>query len=124
MADTAKELLERYSKLQDQFEAHRLSIEARRAEIRKPVKDDLLAFEAEIEPELSVMQHEINVCAEQVKQATLLEGKTANGGHYQAVWSKGRVAWVTDKLDGYAVAHPEIKAFRNVGNPSVSIKST
>ena len=60
---------------------------------------------------------------EAIKAATLLAGRTLKGGgRLQCVWGKPSVKWNDDKLSGYAVAHPEILAFRTVGKPSVSIR--
>jgi len=49
-------------------------------------------------------------------------GETVKGEHLMAVYSDGRVTWDTKEMDGYMVAHPEIKQFRNVGKPSVAIR--
>lgn len=57
-----------------------------------------------------------------IRTLTLPYGETIKGETLMAVWSKGRTSWDTKKLDGYAVAHPEIKEMKSEGNPSISIK--
>jgi len=57
-----------------------------------------------------------------VRKAVLNLGMSVRGCHLQAVWNKGRVSWNTKALEGYALAHPEVEALRNVGDPSVSIR--
>lgn len=59
---------------------------------------------------------------EVVKIKTILRGETTKNGNVQAVYSKGRTTWDGAKLSGYAVAHPEIDAFKKVGAPSAAIK--
>ena len=49
-------------------------------------------------------------------------GASFKGNGLHAVYMNGRVSWDTKRLEGYAIAHPEIAAFRNVGEPSVSIR--
>lgn len=48
--------------------------------------------------------------------------ETVRGTFLMAVWSKPRVTWDSKGLLGYMVAHPEIEAFKRVGEPSVSIR--
>ena len=48
---------------------------------------------------------------------------TVHGTHLLAVWYNGRIIWNTSKLDGYAEAHPEIKAFRTEKEPYVVIRA-
>lgn len=59
---------------------------------------------------------------ESIRSQVAVAKETVKNGPVQAVYSKGKVSWEADKLDGYAEAHPEIKAFRKVGKPSVSIR--
>ena len=50
------------------------------------------------------------------------KGKTVKGVDLQAVFSKGRITWDTDGLNGYAVKHGAIVKFRKIGKASVSIR--
>jgi uncharacterized protein YifE (UPF0438 family) len=40
----------------------------------------------------------------------------------RAVYSAGRVTWDSKKMEVYAQAHPEVREFRKVGNPVVSLR--
>ena len=57
-----------------------------------------------------------------IKATTLGIEETIKGDSLYAVFSKPRTSWDTKGLDGYAIAHPEVTAFRKVGKPSVSIR--
>ena len=58
-----------------------------------------------------------------VKSLVVEGGKTEKGERLQAVYTKGRVSWDTKAIDGYAISHPELFAFRKEGEPSVSIRA-
>jgi len=58
-----------------------------------------------------------------IRSSVLAEGSSIKGTRLQAVYVKGRTTWDSRLLQGYAVAHPEIEAFKKVGNPSVSIRA-
>jgi len=57
-----------------------------------------------------------------IKTETVAAQQTTHGHSLMAVYAKGRVTWDGKGLDGYAVANPEVAAFRRVGEPSVSIR--
>lgn len=118
----ATQLLEIYSELSAKLDAHRLSTDQRRAEILAPMQEQLAALEIESAQAMAEIQESINACAGLIQTAVLESGESAKGGRFQAVWSKGRVAWDTKKLDGMAAIIPQINEARKVGEPSVSIK--
>lgn len=69
--------------------------------------------------------------AEQVKSAIEIEIKSLVeksgssfklNGLYHAIYRKASRTYDTDKMDGYAAAHPEVKDFVKIGTPSVSLK--
>ena len=71
------------------------------------------------------LQGQAEEVANRVKQSVLELGHTvagADGAGLSAVWSKGQIKWNDASLLGYAAAHPEIKAFRAEGKPSVSLR--
>lgn len=86
------------------------------------VKARLDEIEAELTPAIDAVRQKIADLESEIKIAVILEGNTAKGAHFMAVWNKGRVTWDTKGLDGYLVAHPEIVAFRKVGEPTVSLR--
>lgn len=58
----------------------------------------------------------------EIADETIAKGETIKGKHLMAVFSKGRTSFDLAKLEGYAVAHPEIDQFKKFGEPSVSIR--
>jgi len=86
------------------------------------IKAQLAAIDAEFDPMSEAVQETIARLESEVKLAVLAEGESVNGKKYKAIFVKGRVSWNTKELAGFAVANPEIEAFKTVGNPSVSIR--
>ena len=63
------------------------------------------------------------VNAESAVKAAIIElGTSYKAAGLNAVYSKPRVKWDTKVIDGYAINHPELFAFRTEGAPSVSIR--
>jgi hypothetical protein len=64
-----------------------------------------------------------NALEAEIKAAVVQHGATVKGAFYMAKWVKGRAgSYDTTALDGYAAAHPEIKAFKKPdGEPSCSL---
>ena len=58
-----------------------------------------------------------------VKALVVEGGATVKGSRLQAVYMNGRVSWDTKAIDGYAINHPALFAFRKEGEPSVSIRA-
>jgi len=86
-------------------------------EIRQQIADVEAEFEANdfISDTVASLEDEIR---EDIKRL----GETVKGDGLMASYVKGRTSWDTKGLDGYAVAHSEIRAFRKVGDPSVALK--
>lgn len=119
---TITELLNYLAELQATADLYRMKHEDMRAEIMAPVKQQLTDLDAEFAPMFEAVNEQIAATTEQVKAAVIANGASVKGAHLQAVYAKGRTSWDSRGLDGYAVAHPEINAFRSVGQPSVSIR--
>ena len=58
----------------------------------------------------------------ELQEEIIALGKSVKGTRINAVYSKPRITWETDKLEGYAEAHPEIEKFKKVGKASVSFR--
>jgi phage host-nuclease inhibitor protein Gam len=99
----------------------------KQAKIDSVLTPEIKRLLADIEHEYAAMFDAVDAniaeITESVKADVLEHGDKVKGNHLQAVWTKGRVAWNTDALDGYAVDHPELFAFRKEGQPSVSIRT-
>jgi len=118
-----KQALDELNEIRCAADVTRLDYEAKRAEILRPVADDLAALEAEYAPLMASAQARAASLEESIKAAVIESGASVKGAALQAVYSKPRVSWNTKALEGFAAAHPEIMAFRSVGAPSVSIRA-
>jgi len=58
----------------------------------------------------------------ELQEEIITLGKSVKGTRINAVYTKPRITWETDKLEGYAEAHPEIEKFKKVGKASVSFR--
>jgi len=102
-------------------------LEAKRKEVLDEIVIDLApqikAVNEVYDEEREALQSEIHELDNLIKDSVgnLIKG-TVKGEFLMAVYSKPRVTWDGSGLLGYMVAHPEIKAFKRVGKPSVSIR--
>lgn len=99
---------------------------ADREAIKQNFIDDHLAL---YHSDLSVMDSLIaksaanaSLLESEIKDAVIASGSSVKSLSLQAVYSKPRETWEGAKLSAYAIACPEILAFRKVGQPSVSIR--
>lgn len=72
--------------------------------------------------ELKTLTKKRSELIEAINKVVLKKEESIKGDGLQAIFSKGRTTWDTAKLNGYAIAHPEIEQLRKVGKPSVSIR--
>lgn len=118
-----KEMLDQLAALRAQYDAATRERDATVATIYTPeIKAMVKAVEAEFADRTRVMNVDIAVLEDQIKRAVIAHGATVKGAALSAVYAKGRVSWDNKALEGYAVAHPELLAFRSEGAPSVSIR--
>lgn len=116
--------------LMDLREALRLRKEELVEQAKAPYRDVLYKIEqaaAEIEAEFADQVEDVNErIAEteaQVRADVVTLGQSVKVNGLQAVYMKGRVTWDAKALDGYAVGHPELFAFRRESEPSVSLRN-
>lgn len=105
------------------FDVIRLEYERKRADILAVVQPQLDDLDREYKPRLATAELHAAQLEGEVKALVIALGESVKGTQLHAVYSKGRVTWDTRGLDGYAVAHPELAAFRKVGDPSVTIRA-
>jgi hypothetical protein len=72
----------------------------------------------------SEIDEQITALERAVKRAIIAHGASVKSTHIHAIYVQPRITWDTKRLEGYAEAHPEVKAFRRVGKPSVRITTT
>jgi hypothetical protein len=86
------------------------------------IKKQLADIETSFSDKKANVTEQISELEAEVRQEVLVAKKTFTGDKLMAVWNKGRISWDAKGLDGFAVAHPEIKAFRKEGDPSVTMR--
>lgn len=117
------EALNQLAEIQAQADLLRLNRDAAlEAATPVEVRQALADIEAEYEPMLEAAAAKANELTAAIKAAVTQHGASVKGSRAKAVFTKGRVTWNTDALDGYVVDHPELLAFRKPGKPSVSIR--
>ena len=87
------------------------------------VKLALAEIDAEHEDALNAAAEAYAAAEKAAKDAIAEHGESVKGQFLQAVWGKPRVTWDAKALDGYALNHPELFAFRKEGAPTVSIRA-
>lgn len=60
--------------------------------------------------------------AGEIKQEVIESGQSVSGHAMTALFCKGKVSWDAKILEGYSVAHPEIRAARKEGKPYVTFR--
>jgi hypothetical protein len=122
MNDTLIAQLDRLAELQAELEAYRMKYDEEEKAILVQVDAQLMALQEKYGPELAQKQQDYDNLSGEIKAHVIAVGESVKGKYLHAVYSKPRVSWDTTGLDGYAVAHPEVLAFKSFGQPSVSIR--
>jgi hypothetical protein len=87
------------------------------------VQEELNALDAEYNPLLDAAATRTANLESELRQEVLNFGATVKGSKLPFTYVRGRVSWDTESLDKYALSHPEIKAYRKEGAPSVSLRN-
>jgi len=117
------EKLNKLSELQAQADVIRMHFDDLRKSILTPeIQAQLDDIAAEERTSLDALQGGIDELTAEVKADVLNAGATVKGDYMMAVYNKGRVSWDTKGLDGFAIAHPEMQAFRKVGEPTITLR--
>lgn len=121
---TIQSLLDRLDQMQAQRAAMSAYFDKLRSDFIPPdIAQKLEEIDAEEKTAMVTMDGGIDEITAEIKSLTAAQGMSVKAAHLQAVWSRGRITWNDDALMGYAAAHPEIEAWRKVGEPSVSIRA-
>ncbi|MBN2004079.1 MAG: hypothetical protein JXA21_12055 [Anaerolineae bacterium] len=105
-----QDLLDALAELQEQMEV-----------ITAPLEKQITALEKQLTEETAEIAEQIIALQKAIKRAVITHGTTIQSSRLRAIYIQPRVVWDTKRLDGYAEAHPEIKVFRKLGDPSVRI---
>lgn len=118
-----KSKLEKLFECQCQVDALELERQAARDAILTPeLKQKVNEIDIEFSGKAQGAQANIAELTEQIKADVLASAKSVKTEHLQAVFAKGRVSWDTRGVEGFALAHPELMAYRKEGEPSVGIR--
>ncbi len=91
-------------------------------EIPLKIQAEIETVKEQYDTEVGTVQKAIALLREQITTGVLFLGNTVKGEFKKAIWNKGRITWDSKGLQGYEVAHPEISAFKKVGDPKVSFR--
>ena len=58
----------------------------------------------------------------EIKKEVLANGESVKADQFHAILCKGKTTWDGKKLEGFALAYPEIDKCKKVGSPLVSIR--
>ena len=86
------------------------------------IKRKLRTIERVYAPKLDAARDRISDLTASIRTDTVSYGESVKNAGYHAVYAAGRTTWETQKLDGYAAAHPEILEFRKDSGPYVTIR--
>ena len=118
-----EQILEQLAEIRSQIDL--LNVDKKNA-IDSVITDEQQAairdIEFEFSEKLEAAQANASELEGQVKALVVEHGATVKSSRLQAVYAKGRIVWDTKAMDGYAINHPELYAFRNEGEPWVSIR--
>lgn len=111
-----------YENARARVELLNADIETKRKEIMARVQDDLDALTTEYQPMMDAAQADVTYMEQKLKAEVIASGEGVKGEWYHAIYIKGRESWDSKRLDGFAAAHPEVLAFKKIGEPTVSIR--
>lgn len=83
---------------------------------------DLNGRRAELEEQRKMLTEKMAELTTDINSYVLLQEESIKSQRLQAVFSKGKTTWDTKKLEGYALAHPELLELKKTGKASVSIR--
>lgn len=91
-------------------------------QVLAPVIDEKRRVEMTFDTRISELEQKALNLENLIIDEVLKRQEGMKGEFLQAVYSKGRTTWDAKRLDGYALAHPEILELRKTGEPSVTIR--
>ena len=71
----------------------------------------------------AALKDEIAQTEAAIKTAVLETGASASGTHLQATIMAPRITWDTKGMAAYSALHPDVLAYRKVGEPGVTMRA-
>ncbi len=90
--------------------------------IPKKIKAKLEDINAEFDGTIEGLEQQLKDIEEEIKQAVLNNGETANGKTVKFVYTSGRVTWDNKKMEVLLENIPELSIALKTGSPFVSVK--
>jgi len=123
MEDTIQKKLDRMADLQSKIDVINIDFDELRDSILTPeLRVQLREIEEERVTSLESLDLGLQRLRDEISKDVLKYGESVKGKYLHAVRVNGRVSWDSKALDGFAQAHPEIRAFRKQGDPSVTFR--
>ena len=95
---------------------------SRREAVMQRVQPELDALQAEYADRLATTGAEEARVELEARHAAVEYRASFKHAGVHAVYCRGRVSWDAKGLEGYAEAHPGVREFRRVGEPSISMR--
>lgn len=109
-----------------QARAERAALEAEysaaRTAVLEQIRDQLDAIDEDFGGRIAAAAEAAAVAEQAARDLVLRLERSVSVGGVKGVYSPPRVTWDTKKLDVYAEHHPEVRAFRKVGKPTVAMR--
>lgn len=121
--DQIRAMLDTLAEIQAQIAGLNVSMALLRDAAMAPIKAELEAITAEYAPPLEAAHARAADLESIIRTQIVGQGISIKGEALHAVYTPGRITWDTSRLEGYAVAHPEINDWRKQGAPSVAIRT-
>jgi hypothetical protein len=123
MTQTIIALLEQYAETEAQIDVLRLDRDVAVDEvlIKANVMIEIDNIDYEFEQKAKWASDILAELKERIHALMLEHGETVQSPHKTAKWCKPRISWNDAGLVGFAMAYPELLAFRREGEPSVAI---
>ena len=122
---TTEEKLEQYADLVERSEI--LQNQMQELIDKVPIPQEIIeqwnSIKEEFQPMIDAANQTKDTLLDEIKTEVLSAGVTAKGTRIMAVWNKGRESWDAKKLNGFAMAHPEILQAQKFGEPTISMRT-
>ena len=123
LENTIQEKLNRMADLQSKEDVINMDFNELKESLLTPeLRVQLREIEEERQTALESLQEGMAKLREEIAKDVLKFGDSVKGKYLHAVRNNGKVTWDSKKLEGYAEAHPEVRAFRKQGAPSVTFR--
>jgi len=86
------------------------------------VREKLDAVDAAFAEAMQKANEAAAATEQEVRALVMRLGRSISTAGIKATYSSGRVSWDNEQMEGYAQRHPEVKAFRKVSKPIVSLR--